>query len=135
MSLTITVEKSALLPFRIKDESGTESEAQITIFEDTWHWNLSAEQTYTELLTEAPDHVARMIESLRDFIGTKQMMAYLVMMAARLIELHRVLKPTGAYAIVQDTHPTSKSYYSTVTILFLIISIIFSNASKCTIVI
>ena len=79
-----------------KDESGTESEAQIEAFEDTWHWNLEAEHTYTELLTEAPDHVAKMIESLHGFIGTNQMMAYLVMMAARLIELHRVLKPTGS---------------------------------------
>jgi site-specific DNA-methyltransferase (adenine-specific) len=79
-----------------KDERGTESEAQITAFEDTWHWNLVAEQTYTELLTEAPDHIAKMIESLREFIGTNQMLAYLVMMAARLVELHRVLKPTGS---------------------------------------
>src|SRR5438552_7817400 len=79
-----------------KDEKGVDSESQITAFEDTWHWNLAAEHTYTELLIEAPDHVAKMIESLRDFIGTNQMMAYLVMMAARLIELHRVLKPTGS---------------------------------------
>src|SRR6266851_8827787 len=67
-----------------KDESGIESEAQITAFEDTWHWNLEAEHTFAELLTEAPDHIAKMIESLHDFIGTNQMMAYLVMMAARL---------------------------------------------------
>ncbi len=72
-----------------KDEHGTESEAQIEAFEDTWHWNLEAEHTYTELLTEAPDHIAKMIESLHGFIGTNQMMAYLVMMAARLVELHR----------------------------------------------
>src|SRR5216683_3997397 len=91
-----------------KDEHGTESEAQITAFEDTWHWNLEAEHTYTELLTEAPDHIAKMIESLRDFIGTNQMMAYLVMMAARLIELHRVLKPTGSLYLHCD--PTSSHY-------------------------
>src|SRR5947207_12055525 len=76
-----------------KDEKGVDSESQITAFEDTWHWNVAAEQTYAELLTEAPDHVAKMIESLRDFIGTNQMMAYLVMMTVRLVELHRVLKP------------------------------------------
>src|SRR5437588_11327907 len=68
-----------------KDEHGTESEAQIEAFEDTWHWNLEAESAYSEILTEAPDHVDRMIESLREFIGTNQMMAYLVMMAARLV--------------------------------------------------
>src|SRR6266571_317428 len=91
-----------------KDESGTESEAQITAFEDTWHWNLAAEETYTELLTEAPDHVAKMIESLHGFIGTNQMMSYLVMMAARLIELHRVLKPTGSLYLHCD--PTASHY-------------------------
>src|SRR5712692_5839887 len=53
-----------------KDERGLESEAQITAFEDTWHWNSIAEQTYHDLITEAPDHVAKMVESLHDFIGT-----------------------------------------------------------------
>src|SRR5258708_29861801 len=91
-----------------KDEHGTESEAQIEAFEDTWHWNLEAEHTYTELLTEAPDHIAKMIESLHGFIGTNQMMAYLVMMAARLVELHRVLKPTGSLYLHCD--PTASHY-------------------------
>src|SRR3954470_12497322 len=79
-----------------KDEHGTDSEAQLEAFEDTWHWNLEAEHTYAELLTEAPTHVAVMIESIRDLIGTNQMMAYLVMMTVRLVELHRVLKLTGS---------------------------------------
>ncbi len=91
-----------------KDEHGTESEAQIEAFEDTWHWNLEAEHTYSELLTEAPDHVAKMIDSLHDFIGTNQMMAYLVMMASRLVELHRVLKPTGSLYLHCD--PTASHY-------------------------
>src|SRR5216684_3150288 len=77
-----------------KDESGIDSEAQITAFEDTWHWNHIAEQIYHELVTEAPDNVSRMVAALRDFIGTNEMMAYLVMLAIRLAELHRVLKPT-----------------------------------------
>ena len=91
-----------------KDEKGVDSESQITAFEDTWHWNLAAEQTYSELLTEAPDHVAKMIESLRGFIGENQMMAYLVMMAARLLELHRVLKRTGSIYLHCD--PTASHY-------------------------
>jgi len=91
-----------------KDEHGTESEAQIEAFEDTWHWNLEAEHIYSELLTEAPDHIAKMIESLHGFIGTNQMMAYLVMMAARLVELHRVLKPTGSLYLHCD--PTASHF-------------------------
>jgi site-specific DNA-methyltransferase (adenine-specific) len=91
-----------------KDEKGIDSESQITAFEDTWHWNIAAEHTYTELLTEAPDHVAKMIESLRGFIGENQMLAYLVMMTVRLIELHRVLKLTGSLYLHCD--PTASHY-------------------------
>lgn len=91
-----------------KDESGTDSEAQITAFEDTWHWNPITQHTYDELRHYAPDHVWKMVESLYSFIGTSQMMAYLVMMAARLIELHRVLKPTGSLYLHCD--PTASHY-------------------------
>src|SRR2546421_12277833 len=91
-----------------KDEKGVDSESQITAFEDTWHWNLAAEATYNELLTEAPDHIAKMIESLRGFIGENQMMAYLVMMTIRLVELHRVLKQTGSLYLHCD--PTASHY-------------------------
>src|SRR5438445_8986630 len=75
-----------------KDESGIDSEAQITAFEDTWHWNPITEKTYHELVTQAPDHIAKMIAALRDLMGRSQMMAYLIMMTIRLVELHRVLK-------------------------------------------
>jgi site-specific DNA-methyltransferase (adenine-specific) len=91
-----------------RDESGTESEAQITAFEDTWHWNPTAEQTYRDLITETPNHISEMVEALRKFIGTNQMMAYLVMMTARLVELHRVLKPTGSLYLHCD--PTASHY-------------------------
>ncbi|KXK00287.1 MAG: DNA modification methylase [Acidobacteria bacterium OLB17] len=94
-----------------KNETGTESESQITAFEDTWHWNLQAEQTYNELITE-PDQVGRMVEAFRGFISGQnkgnQMLAYLVMMAIRLKELHRVLKPTGSLYLHCD--PTASHY-------------------------
>jgi site-specific DNA-methyltransferase (adenine-specific) len=91
-----------------KDESGAESDAQITAFEDTWHWGADAEQTYHELVQNAPANVATMLGALREFVGTNQMMAYLVMMTARLIELHRVLKPTGSIYLHCD--PTASHY-------------------------
>jgi DNA modification methylase len=91
-----------------KDESGQDSESQIVAFEDTWHWNQAAEATYTELVTEAPAAVSDMIGALRGFVGTNQMMAYLVMMTARLVELHRVLKPTGSLYLHCD--PTASHY-------------------------
>jgi site-specific DNA-methyltransferase (adenine-specific) len=91
-----------------KDESGKEAEAQITAFEDTWHWNEKAEETYQALVTEGAENISNMIGALRQFIGTNQMTAYLVMMAARLVELHRVLKPTGSLYLHCD--PTASHY-------------------------
>src|SRR5947209_8540305 len=91
-----------------KDESGIDSEAQITAFEDTWHWNHIAEQAYHELVTQSPENISRMIAALRDFIGANQMMAYLVMMTVRLVELHRVLKTIGSLYLHCD--PTASHY-------------------------
>lgn len=91
-----------------KDESGKDAQAQITAFEDTWHWNLKAEEAYQELVTKGGERIASMVGALRSFIGANQMMAYLVMMAARLVELHRVLKPTGSLYLHCD--PTASHY-------------------------
>ncbi len=95
-----------------RDESGQQSESQLVAFDDTWHWGDSAEQTYHDLVNDAPAHVGAMIGALHGFIGTNQMMAYLVMMAARLVELHRVLKPTGSLYLHCD--PTASHYLKVV---------------------
>lgn len=91
-----------------KDESGSDSEAQITAFDDTWHWGEAAEETYYELVNNSSPEIATMISALRQFIGTNQMMAYLIMMTTRLIELKRVLKPTGSIYLHCD--PTASHY-------------------------
>lgn len=91
-----------------KDESGKQSEAQIKAFGDTWEWGPTAEHTFDELVTQAPDRMANTVAALREIVGTNQMMAYLTMMAARLVELHRVLKPTGSLYLHCD--PTASHY-------------------------
>jgi len=91
-----------------KNESGEESEAQIAAFEDTWHWDQSTAALYHALVTEGSDEVSRMIGSMREFIGTNQIMAYLVMMAGRLVELHRLLRPSGSLYLHCD--PTASHY-------------------------
>lgn len=91
-----------------KDESGDEAESQIKAFGDTWHWGLKAEDTYNNLIFSGNDRVASMVTAFRDFIGTNQMMAYVVMMASRLLHLHRVLKPTGSLYLHCD--PTASHY-------------------------
>jgi site-specific DNA-methyltransferase (adenine-specific) len=91
-----------------RDESGAAAEAQIRAFDDTWHWSPSAEETYQHIVAEGTAGVANLVNSLRQLIGANQMMAYLVMMSARLVELHRVLKPTGSVYLHCD--PTASHY-------------------------
>lgn len=91
-----------------KSAKGQQSDAQITAFEDSWHWGDQAEQEFRALLHQPNTDVAEMIQSLRRFLKESDMMAYLVMMAERLLELHRVLKPTGSLYLHCD--PTASHY-------------------------
>jgi site-specific DNA-methyltransferase (adenine-specific) len=93
-----------------KDQSGSDSEAQITAFEDTWDWGPTARDMFHELTTSprVPHKVGKAIDALHMLLGENPMMAYLVMMAIRLVELHRVLKPTGSIYLHCD--PTASHY-------------------------
>ncbi len=76
------------------EKDGTRSSSQIMAFEDTWEWNVDAERAYEEIV-ERGGRVSEAMRAFRTFLGHSDMMAYLAMMAPRLIELHRVLKVTG----------------------------------------
>lgn len=89
------------------EKNGTESAAQITAFEDTWHWGIESEAAYHEVVTGG-GKLADLLGALRQFLGTNDMMAYLTMMAIRLNELHRVLKPTASIYLHCD--PTASHY-------------------------
>ena len=97
-----------------KDESGQKSDAQIVAFDDTWHWGPGPEAHYAYLTNTTLNHgavpapVSSIIAALRTGIGENQMMAYPVEMAVRLVELHRVLKPTGSLYLHCD--PTASHY-------------------------
>lgn len=91
-----------------KSPKGHESDAQITAFEDSWHWGEQAEREFSEILRQPNTDVAEMMRALRQFLGENDMMAYLTMMANRLLELHRVLKPTGSLYLHCD--PTASHY-------------------------
>lgn len=79
-----------------KSPKGHSSAAQIEAFEDTWHWNEQAELEFGELVRQPNTDVSEMMQALRRFLGENDMMAYLTMMCNRLLELHRVMKPTGS---------------------------------------
>ncbi len=91
-----------------KENGGVESEAQIKAFTDSWHWTQKAEDTYNDIVTKGPVKVGTLIGALHQALGKNDVMAYLVMMTARLIELHRVLKPTGSLYLHCD--PTASHY-------------------------
>jgi DNA modification methylase len=91
-----------------RSPKGHESDAQITAFEDTWHWGEQAEAEFGELIHQSNTEVSEMIQSLRRFLGENDVMAYLTLMANRLIELRRVLKETGSLYLHCD--PTASHY-------------------------
>ncbi len=84
------------------------SDAQITAFEDTWHWNDVAEREFDEILKCSNTDVSELMKALRSFLKQNDMLAYLTMMCNRLLELHRVLKPTGSLYLHCD--PTASHY-------------------------
>ena len=91
-----------------KGPAGAESAAQIEAFDDTWHWNDSAEAAFGDVMRGGNAAASTMLRAIRGFLGDNDMMAYLAMMAVRLIELHRVLKPTGSLYLHCD--PTASHY-------------------------
>lgn len=91
-----------------KSPTGTSSDAQIEAFEDTWHWNDHAEDAFDQVARSGNTKAFDLLNAMRAFLGTNDMMAYLAMMAIRLIELHRVLKPTGSLYLHCD--PTASHY-------------------------
>ena len=89
------------------EKDGTDAASQIRAFEDTWSWNQESQSVYEELILQ-PGKVSEVMQAFRTFLGTNDMMAYLAMMAPRLVELRRVLKPTGSLYLHCD--PTASHY-------------------------
>ena len=93
-----------------KESDVRESEAQIHAFEDTWAWDREGrvQDVFNEFMMQAPEKAARMLRALVEALGYNDVTAYLTMMAPRLMELHRVLKPTGSLYLHCD--PTASHY-------------------------
>ncbi len=89
------------------EQNGTRSAAQIRAFEDTWQWDQTAAAAYQELV-EKGGRVSLVMQGFRQAIGENDMLAYLAMIAPRLAEIHRVLKPTGSIYLHCD--PTASHY-------------------------
>lgn len=94
-----------------KEPTGEPSKAQITAFEDTWHWSIESERTLYDIMqsSNVPVAVKELMNVLPNFLGNRtDMRAYLVMMCIRLLELKRVLNKTGSIYLHCD--PTAGHY-------------------------
>ncbi len=89
------------------EKDGSQSSSQIHAFEDTWEWNIDAQRAY-EQIVEQGGRVADALRAFKTFLFNSDMMAYLAMMAPRLVELRRVLKETGSIYLHCD--PTASHY-------------------------
>ncbi len=103
-----------------QEKDGSAAASQIHAFEDTWHWDIETKKAY-DAVTEQPGKVSDVMQAFYTFLGGNDMMAYLTMMSSRLVELRRVLKPTGSLYLHCD--PTASHY------LKLLLDAIFGAAN------
>ncbi len=89
------------------EHDGTRAAAQIKAFGDTWAWDQGAALSYQEVV-ECGGKLSQAMQAFRTFLGESNLLAYLAMMAPRLVELRRVLKPTGCIFLHCD--PTASHY-------------------------
>jgi len=104
-----------------RERSGEDSAAQVRAFEDTWHWGAESQAALLDLMDRAPAKLRDLVAALVAAHGHNDMMAYLVMMSVRLVELHRVLAPTGSLYLHCD--PTASHY------LKLVLDAVFGPSS------
>lgn len=91
-----------------RSTAGEKSRAQIEAFDDTWHWGDEAELAFDGVISSGNSEAAEILRAMRAFLKENDMMAYISMMAVRLIELHRILKPSGSLYLHCD--PTASHY-------------------------
>jgi DNA modification methylase len=89
------------------EKDGSRSAAQIKAFGDTWRWDRASSQAFQEVV-EQGGKVSEALQAFRKLLGDNDMLAYLSMMAPRLVELWRVLRPTGSIYLHCD--PTASHY-------------------------
>jgi DNA modification methylase len=81
---------------------GSQAGAQIKAFDDTWHWDQTAAAAFEGAVTGG-GQLAQALAAFQTMLGPSTMLAYLSMMAPRLVELRRVLKSSGSIYLHCDT--------------------------------
>jgi DNA modification methylase len=105
--------------FQIYNNQGSEDRAQAQAFVDTWNWGDEAVEGLEYILdierlhprageTQWTEQTVELIRGLEKVLGRGSLLAYLVHMTLRIVEIHRVLKPTGTFYLHCD--PTASHY-------------------------
>ena len=97
---------------QIYNNIGNEDRAQVQAFTDTWVWDDHANEGFAEILANDKgrfsSQIVDIIKGLQPVLKKGSMLAYLVSIALRITEIHRVLKPTGSFYLHCD--PTASHY-------------------------
>lgn len=83
-------------------------EAQVTAFKDTWTWDAAAQSAFDELQDSRRPTLINLVNAIHGSLARSPMLAYLVNMALRILEIHRVLKAAGSVYLHCD--PTASHY-------------------------
>jgi len=101
--------------FQIYTNQGGEDRAQSQAFVDTWEWGPEADAglawiTDVERLNSGAltAQTVALIKGLDAVLGHGSLFAYVVSLTQRIVEIHRVLKPTGSFYLHCD--PTASHY-------------------------
>lgn len=101
--------------FQIYNNQGSEDRAQAQAFVDTWSWGVDADKAYAEIVDienlsngRFTEQTVDLIKGLEKVLKHGSLLAYLVSMTLRIVEIHRVLKPTGSFYLHCD--PTASHY-------------------------
>ena len=97
---------------QIYNNVGKEDQAQAQAFMDTWTWDDHANQGLAEIQDNYLGHFTGqsidLISGLSKVLGKGSLLAYLVGMTLRIVEIHRILKPTGSFYLHCD--PSASHY-------------------------
>jgi site-specific DNA-methyltransferase (adenine-specific) len=97
---------------QIYNNLGKEDQAQAQAFVDTWTWDNHANEALEEIQSnyqgKFTSQTIDLIDGLTKVLGKGSLLAYLVSMTLRIVEIHRVLKSTGSFYLHCD--PTASHY-------------------------
>jgi site-specific DNA-methyltransferase (adenine-specific) len=97
---------------QIYNNIGKEDLAQAQAFIDTWKWDELAIKGFSEIVENFNGiftaQTINLILGLKEDLGMGSLLAYLVSITLRVVEIHRVLKSTGSFYLHCD--PTASHY-------------------------